>query len=99
MSRPRTTPEMAAEAARKNFQTEVRIQRARLDMAQRELADQIGVVPSVMSNLLANPDKIGVGRLRHIIKVLDLDPVVILRLLGYTDKDMRKLREPADKSA
>lgn len=99
MSMPRTTPEMAAEAARKNFQTEVRIQRARLDMAQRELANQIGVVPSVMSNLLANPDKIGVGRLRNIIKVLDLDPVVILRLLGYKDKDMRKLREPADKSA
>ena len=93
MSRPRMTPEMAVEAARKDFQTEVKIQRVRCDMAQRELADQVGVVPSVMSNLLANPDKIGVGRLRTIIKVLSLDPIVILRLLGYSDKDIKKLRE------
>lgn len=99
MSRPRMTPEMAVEAAKKNFQTEVKLQRVRFDMAQRELGDQIGVVPSVMSNLLANPDKICVGRLRGIIKALDLNPLVILHLLGYTDKDIRKIGEEAARSA
>lgn len=99
MSRPRITPEMAAETAKKNFQMEVKIQRVRLDMPQRELGDRIGVVPSVMSSLLANPDKISVGRLRGIIHALDLDPLVILPMLGFSEKDIRKLQEPTGRSA
>lgn len=95
MSRPRMTPEMAIETAKKNFQTEVKIQRVRFDMSQRELGDQIGVVPSVMSGLLANPDKISVGRLRGIIKALDMDPLPILRMLGFSEKDIRNLKEGA----
>ena len=89
MSRPRITPEMAAEAAKKDFQLEVKLQRVRLDMSQRELGDQIGVVPSVMSELLANPDKISVARLRGIIKALNMDPLPILRMLGISEKDLR----------
>lgn len=93
MSRPRLTPEMAMDAARKNFQTEVKIQRVRCDISQKQLGEQVGVGPAVMSSLLANPDKIGVGRLRAIIRALELDPVIILRLVGYSDKDIRKLRD------
>ena len=50
----------------------------------------VGVVPSVMSTLLANPDKISVGRLRKIVQALAPDPLIILTLLGYAPKDIRK---------
>lgn len=95
MSRPRITPEMAVDAAKEAFRLEVKLQRVRFDMTQGELADLAETDRSVMSRLLANPDKLAVGRLRAIIKALDLDPLTILRLLGYTDKDIRKLHEGA----
>lgn len=86
MSRPKANPE---EVAKSNFQREVRVCRAYLDMTQRELADAVGVVPSVMSVLLNNPDKISDGRLRTIIKTLGINPKTILELLGYTPKDIK----------
>ena len=52
MSRPRVNPE---EAARANFQREVKVCRIYLDMTKSELADAVGVVPSVMSVLLNKP--------------------------------------------
>lgn len=88
------TPELAADKARKEFQTEVRVQRARLDMSQRELSDQIGIAPSSMSELLADPDKLSVARLRGIIRALDMDPVTILRLLGFPEKTLRAMMAP-----
>lgn len=86
MSRPRINAE---EAAREAFRTEIKVRRAYCDMKQSELADEIGVVPSVMSNLLSNPDKINAGRLRKIIRALSIDPVIILAFLGYTPKEIQ----------
>lgn len=88
MSRPRATPETAKAA----FVREVKIRRAYCDMTQRQLADEIGVVPSVMSTLLANPDKISAGRLRTIVQTLAPDPAIVLAFLGYTTKDIQKLK-------
>lgn len=88
MSKLRTNPE---EAARANFQREVKVCRVYLDMTQSELADAVGVVPSVMSVLLNNPDKISVGRLRKIIKTLALDPKPVLAFLGYSSKEISDL--------
>jgi transcriptional regulator with XRE-family HTH domain len=88
MSRPRVNPE---EAAREAFKREVKVQRVYHDMKQSELADEVGVVPSVMSNLLANPDKISAGRLRKIIRTLSIDPVIILAFLGYTTKEIQSI--------
>ena len=93
MSRPRMTPELAEEKARKDFQMEVKLQRVRLDMTQKELGLQIGVVPSAMSELLANPDKLSVARLRGIVKALDMDPATILRLLGFDNKIISRLSD------
>ena len=99
MSRPRMTPELAADKARKDFQTEVRVQRARLDMSQRELSDQIGIAPSSMSELLADPDKLSVARLRGIIHALDMDPMPILRLLGFSEKALHAMMAPEAQAA
>ena len=91
MSRPRMTPELAAEKARKDFQMEVKIQRVKLDMSQRELGAAVGISAPLMSELLADPDKLSIARLRSIIRTLNLDPVTIMRLLGFAEKDLRSL--------
>ena len=89
MSRPRATPETSRAA----FVREIKIRRAYCDMTQGQLADAVGVVPSVMSTLLANPDKISAGRLRTIVQTLSLDPAVVLAFLGYSSKEIKKMEE------
>lgn len=91
MSRPRMTPELAEEKARKDFQKEVKLQRVKLDMSQRELGEQVGVSAPSMCELLADPDKISVARLRKIIRALDIDAAVILRLLGFDNRTVAQL--------
>lgn len=86
MSRPRTNSDKSASEA---FKREVRARRAYLDMTQDELGETIGVCSSQISKLLANPDSISIGRLRKIIQVLDLDPQIILALVGYSQKEIK----------
>ena len=83
MSRPRQTTESRDAAAKDAFRLEIKLQRVHYDMTQGELADQAGMDRSVMSRFLADPDKLSVGRLRKIIRALDLNPLTILALLGY----------------
>ena len=90
MSRSKTNP---TETAKETFIQEIRVRRAYLDMTQSELATAIGVVPSSMSKLISNPDKISVGRLRGIIKALNLEPLIVLKLLGYSQKDVIEFRQ------
>ena len=97
MSRPRQTPELVADNARKAFQLEVKLQRVRFDMSQRELGEVLGISPPQISDLMANPDKLSVDRLRSIIRALSIDPLTVLHLLGYSDKDLRRYaQEPAE---
>lgn len=91
MSRPRMTPELAAEKAKKEFQMEVKLQRVRFDMSQRELGETLGISSPQMSELLSDPDKLSVARLRGIIRALDMDPLTILRLLGFSERVLRSL--------
>ena len=99
MSRPKLTPEQAAEKARKDFQVEVKLQRVRFDMSQRELGEAVGISAPLMSELLSDPDKISVARLRSIVRALDMDPVIVLRLLGFPEKVLRALSREAEASA
>lgn len=91
MSRPRMTPELTERKAREDFLKEVRIQRAKLDMSQKDLGVQVGVSAPSMCELLADPDKISVARLRKIIRALDIDAAVILRLLGFDNRTVAQL--------
>lgn len=90
MSRPRRSPGAAAQEA---FLREVRVQRAELDMTQRELAEAVGVVPSVMSKLLSEPDKISAGRLRSMVATLGISPCVMLAFLGYSQKEIQRINQ------
>ena len=99
MSRPKMTPELAADKAKKDFQVEVKLQRVRMDMSQRELGEVVGISAPVMCELMANPDKISVSRLRSIVQALNMDPVTILHLVGFSDKDLREFMQDAQPKA
>lgn len=88
MSRPRATPETAKAA----LVQEIKVRRVEIEMTQGQLADEVGVAPSVMSALLKDPDKISIARLRAIIRAISPDPAVVLAALGYTNKDIQKLK-------
>ena len=89
MSRLRTT----VADTRKAFQQEVRMKRAYYNIMQQDIADTLGVAQSRVSTLMANPDQLSAGRLREIITMLKLDPIVVLSFLGYSQKEIKKLKE------
>lgn len=93
MSRPRQTKESRETAAKDAFRLEVKLQRVRNGMTQGELADYADMDRSVLSRFLADPDKLSVGRLRKIIRALDINPLTILTLLGYDIKDIQKMNK------
>jgi hypothetical protein len=79
----------AEEAAREAFRREVKIRRVCCDMTQQALGNELGLSSSWMSEMLSDPDKISVGRMRKIVRALKPDPAVILSLLGYPAKDVQ----------
>jgi len=52
----------------------------------------LGVCQATAGNYLREPETISFGMLREMVKVLRLDPVVILRALGYSTKDIQKIK-------
>lgn len=92
MSKLRKNKEDLIQAAKESFRLEVKLQRVRFDMTQGELADQVDMDRSVLSRCLADPDKLSVGRLRKIIQILDIEPEIILALLGYSQKQIKDLK-------
>ena len=95
MSRPKMTPQLADAKAREEFQKEVKHRRVELDMTQKDLGDLLGVSAPSMSELLSDPDKFSVGRLRRLVRTLDMDPVTVLRLLGFDPKKLCGQPAPA----
>ena len=91
MSRPRQTAESREKAAKDAFRLEIKVQRVHYDMTQGELADVADMNRSVLSRCLADPDKLSVGRLRKIIQTLNIEPEIILALLGYSQKQIKDL--------
>ena len=98
MSRPRQTKESREQEAKEAFRLEIKLQRVHFDMTQGERADQAGMDRSVLSRFLAEPDKLNVGRLRKIIQALQLDPLIILPLLGYDNRTIQNINRQ-EKSA
>lgn len=94
MPKLRTPPETPAQA-KKRFCQEIRVRRAYENMTQKELADEVGISPPVMSSLLGNPDKITIGRMRTIVTTLKPDMEIVLKLLGYPGKDIDQFRSAA----
>lgn len=86
MSRPRSNSPIES---RKAFITEVKVRRTYLNMSQNDLGKILGISPARVSGLLSNPDELTVGRLRKIIQTLSLDPMIVLKFLGYDQKTIK----------
>lgn len=83
----------AAEYATADFLAEVNAQCGRYGYkSQKSLGDALGVCQATAGNYLKNPDCIQLGTLRAMVKLLRLDPIVILKALGYSTKETQNLK-------
>jgi len=51
----------------------------------------INVCPKTAFNMMENPDSIKMKNLRTIVKTIKPDPVILLKALGYTSQDIKKI--------
>ena len=71
---------------------EVNAQRYRFGyLTHQSLGSAIGVCQASASEYLRRPEIIRIGILRRMVKVLKLDPVIVLKALGYTSKEIKNL--------
>ena len=78
--------------AMKDFIGEINAQRARFGYdTQRSLAPVLGVCQATAGNYIRNPETIPFGVLRAIVKAVKPDPGILLKALGYTTQDIKKL--------
>ena len=76
----------------KDFLAEVNAQSVRFGYRKQEaLGSALGVCQATAGNYLKKPETIRLSALRAMVKVLKLNPVVVLRALGYTTKDIQKI--------
>lgn len=93
MSRPRLPPE---ENAADKFRREIRIKQGYYDlMTQRELATSADIPQSTLCKRLASPDDFTVAELRKLVDAIEPDPLVVLSLLGYPSKIIKRLKDTA----
>ena len=91
MGRTKKTPDAVAGDS---FRREVRIRQGYYDlMTQMALSQQVGIPQSTLSKRLAQPDNFTVSELRRVVSGIKPDPFVMLSLLGYEAKDIRKAKE------
>lgn len=81
--------------AAEDFRREMRSRMGYHDLSQSDLAGKTPMSQSTISNRLRDPDDLTVGELRSLNKTLGLDVSVVLALLGYSKKEIKKAIEVA----
>lgn len=84
------------EYAQVNFLKHIEAQKGWMGLAKDEVfAGKMGVSAPTVRAYKKNPGVMKVETLQRVIKLLDLSPAVVLRYLGFSQKDInRALREP-----
>lgn len=78
--------------AMKDLLGEINAQSARYGYRSQEaLGTALGVCQATAGNYLKRPETIRLSALRAMVKVLRLDPVVMLRALGYSTRDIQNI--------
>ena len=88
MARPRRTEEQKTKDA---FRGEIAKQLLALGLEQKDLADPLDVSTATICSMLKDVDTIKPPRMRTLIQILDIDPVAVLRFLGYSDAKIRSV--------
>ena len=82
----------AEKDALKDLLGEINAQSARYGYRTQEaLGSALGVCQATAGNYLKRPETSRLSALRAMVKVLRLDPVVMLRALGYTTKEIQSI--------
>ena len=82
----------AEEYAMQDFLSEINAQSARYGYRTQEaLGSALGVCQATAGNYLKKPETIRLSALRAMVKVLKLNPVVVLKVLGYTAKEIQSI--------
>lgn len=72
-----------------DFCSEVRSQMGRFDITQGEFARRSDIPEATFCKRMKDPLKFSVSELRRIVKQGRLDLFVVLRFIGYEDKEIR----------
>lgn len=84
------TPATIEREALEAFIGEVNAQRWRYGYTSyRSLGDALGIAMDTANSYIKNPDGIRIGILRKMVRLLKLDPMIVLSALGYTSRDIR----------
>lgn len=84
----------ADEYAIADFLQEINAQCGRFGYkSQKALGGALGVCQATAGNYLRNPESIPLWILRAMVKTLKPDPVVVLKAIGYSSNDIKKLKE------
>lgn len=82
----------AEKDAMKDFLDEVNAQCGRFGYkTQESLGSVLGICQGTAGNYLKHPETIRLGVLRSMVKVLRPDPAVMLRMLGYSNQDIKNM--------
>lgn len=80
--------------ATRDFLAEINAQCGRYGYkSQKALGDALGVCQATARSYLRNPDGIPLGILRAMVKTLKPNPTVVLKAIGYSAADIKKLKE------
>lgn len=83
----------------KDFVSEINAQRGRFGLtSQRVFGKSIGIAQSTAGKYLKDPEAMPLSVLRSLVKTLKPDPIVLLKALGYTTKEIASLRANPEES-
>lgn len=74
-----------------DFISEVNAQRGRFGLtSQRAFGESVGICQSTAGKYLKDPESMPLGVLRATVKAIKPNPIVLLKALGYTTKDIQR---------
>ena len=75
-----------------DFRRAVKGQLGKMGLNQSDLAANIGISCSRMTELMKHPERLTAERLRKLIEYTKLPPNDVMEFLGYSAKDMREVQ-------
>ncbi len=84
--------QLAEKYAEEDFLKELRVRMVFAGVnTDRELAERIGITPATMCKRKKSVGGFSLGELQGLVREVKPDPVIILKLLGYSGKEISRI--------
>lgn len=84
-----------AEYRQKDFLAAIRAGQAKADVMKTTSLSEASSIPyATMYKRLHNPDKLTAEEIRKLLGAIDIDPIALLRFLGYSLKEIKRALAP-----